>query len=93
MLRRRDRGAACDEPGSIARFRNAAAAKKIPDVLDAHRSGTETFAYLTPRPTDKAGNATVAIVNRKLSLGVAIHYRTNEFPAAATGSTSAPAST
>jgi hypothetical protein len=69
-----------NEPGSIARFENLAMAKQIPDVLQEHRGGIETFAYFWPRPSKNDGSATVAIVNRKRDLAVAIHYNTNEFP-------------
>jgi len=68
-----------NEPGSIARFKNLAAARKVPDALEEHRGGTETFAYLWPRAA-KDGSATVAIVNRKRGMAVAIHYNTKEFP-------------
>jgi hypothetical protein len=68
-----------NEPGSIARFKNLATARKIPDALDEHRGGTETFAYLWPRAA-KDGSATVAIVNRKRGMAVAIRYDTRQFP-------------
>src|SRR3954454_11551373 len=69
-----------DEPGSIARFKSLAAAKQVPDVLEEHRGGTETFAYFWPRPTKEDGSTTVAIANRKRGFAVAIRYNTNEFP-------------
>lgn len=69
-----------DDPRSIARFKDAAAAKKAPDVLDEHRGAVETFAYLYPRAKDSSGAATVAIVNRGRGIGVAIHYNTKQFP-------------
>jgi hypothetical protein len=69
-----------NESGSIARFKNLTVAKKVPDVLEEHRGGTETFAYFWPKVPKKDGRATVAIVNRRRSVGVAIHYSTKEFP-------------
>ncbi|HZZ45183.1 MAG TPA: DUF4432 family protein [Tepidisphaeraceae bacterium] len=43
--------------------------------------GEHSFVgYCTPRPTRPDGSTTVAILNPKLSLAVAIHYNTKEFP-------------
>jgi hypothetical protein len=67
-----------DAPEDISRFRKGIDAKRIPGPLDAHHGSNESVAYLFPR-ADRNGHATVGIVNRKLSLGVAIHYSTKEF--------------
>lgn len=69
-----------DAPESAARFRKGIDYKRIPDPRASHRGPTSAVAYLFPKPTDRAGNTTVAIVNRKLALGVAIHYNTKQFP-------------
>jgi hypothetical protein len=69
-----------DNPAAMARFKNGSGYKKIPAPLDAHRGPESAVAYLYPRPIDKAGNATVGIVNRRLGLGVAVHYNTKQFP-------------
>jgi hypothetical protein len=65
---------------SRSRFKPGVTYKRIADPTDAHRGGNESVAYLQPRPRDRQGNTTVGIVNRKLSLGAAVHYNTNEFP-------------
>lgn len=69
-----------DAPESAAGFRKGTDHKRIPGPQDRHCGPTSAVAYLFPRPTDRSGNTTVAIVNRKLGLGVAIHYNTKEFP-------------
>jgi hypothetical protein len=69
-----------NEPGSVARFGDVASSKQVPDVLQEHRGGAETFAYLWPRPAGDDGSATVAIVNRQRGFAVAVHYNTKEFP-------------
>lgn len=69
-----------NDPGSVERFKKPAEAKRVPDVLEEHRGGTETFAYLFPRPADRSGATTVAVVNRKLGLGVSVRYNTRDFP-------------
>jgi hypothetical protein len=51
-----------------------------PGPLESHVGTNELFGYIHPRPIDRSGRATVAIVNRKLGAGVAIHYNTKEFP-------------
>lgn len=67
-------------PQHVSRFRKGVDAKKVPGPLDAHRGFNESVAYLFPRATDRAGNTTVGLVNRKLGVGVAIRYSTKEFP-------------
>jgi hypothetical protein len=67
-------------PEQVSRFRKGVDPKRIPGPLDAHRGLNESVAYLFPRAIDRSGQTTVGIVNRKLSLGVAIHYSTKEFP-------------
>ena len=69
-----------DAPESIARFARGVDYKRVLPPQEKHRGPTSAVAYLFPRPTDRQGNATVAIVNGKLGLGVAIHYNTKEFP-------------
>jgi hypothetical protein len=44
-----------------------------------HNDTTEAVAYLYPRAA-RDGAATVALVNRRLGLGVAIRYNTRQFP-------------
>jgi len=65
---------------SRLRFKPGVNYKRVPDPTEAYRGGNESVAYLQPRPTDRQGNTTVGIVNRKLALGAAIHYNTREFP-------------
>ncbi|HXE52189.1 MAG TPA: DUF4432 family protein [Tepidisphaeraceae bacterium] len=67
-------------PESVARFRQSVDYKRIPEPQKTHRGPSSAVAYLFPKATDRAGNATVGIVNRKLALGVAIHYNTRQFP-------------
>ncbi len=57
-----------------------AAYKKMPAPLKQHAGPTSYVAYVYPRPTDKAGLATVGVVNKKLNLGLAIRYNTRQFP-------------
>lgn len=64
---------------SLARFKDRDGYKRVPPPLKAHRGKTEVFGYLFPRPIDRQGRAMVGIVNRKLGIGVAIHYSTREF--------------
>lgn len=63
----------------VSRFRKGVDPKRVPGSLDAHRGFNESVADLFPR-ADRAGRATVGIVNRRLSLGVAVRYSTKEFP-------------
>jgi hypothetical protein len=65
---------------SVKRFREGVNYKKILPPQEAHRGPESAVAYLFPRPTDRAGNVTVGVVNRKLGLGVAIRYNTKQFP-------------
>jgi hypothetical protein len=57
-----------------------AAYKKIPAPLKEHHGQNSYVAYLYPKPTNKNGDTTVAIVNKNLGFAAAIHYNTNEFP-------------
>ena len=67
------------DPRSPEGFRDPAAYKRMP-APRADEAGTGGIvAFIYPRAADD-GNATVGIVNRNLSLGVAIHYNTNQFP-------------
>jgi hypothetical protein len=52
----------------------------MPAPLKAHHGPNSVVAYLYPRATGPAGEATVGVVNGKLGIGLAIHYNTREFP-------------
>jgi len=69
-----------DSPESQARFKDGLSFKRLPGPQESHRGPTSAVAHLYPRPIDRTGRTTVAIVNRKLGIGVAIHYSTKEFP-------------
>lgn len=69
-----------DNEAARQHFREGNHYKRIPGPMDAHRGPDSFVAYLYPKPTDRSGRTTVAIVNRKLALGVALHYNTKEFP-------------
>jgi hypothetical protein len=69
-----------DAPESQERFRAGVDYKKVEAPKDSHRGPNSAVAYLFPKPTDRSGRTTVAIVNRRLGVGVAIHYSTKEFP-------------
>ncbi len=69
-----------DEPESVRRFRAGSDFKRIPAPQQSHRRSTSAVAAFFPRPIDRSGKTTVAIVNRKLGIGVAIHYNTRDFP-------------
>jgi len=62
------------------RFSEGVDYKKVAGPQGRHRGPTSAVAYLFPKPIDRAGHTTVAIVNRKLALGVAIHYNVKQFP-------------
>jgi hypothetical protein len=69
-----------DAPESVARFNAGVDYKQMLAPQESHRGSNSAVGYLFPEPTDSAGNTTVALVNAKLSLGVAIHYNTRQFP-------------
>jgi hypothetical protein len=69
-----------DAPESVARFAKGVDYKRILPPHEHHRGPASAVAYLFPKSADRAGNTTVAIVNRKLGLGVAIRYNTRQFP-------------
>jgi hypothetical protein len=69
-----------DTDESRARFKPGVNYRRVPDPTEAHRGSRESVAYLRPRPTDRQGNTTVGLVNRRLSLGVAVRYNTRQFP-------------
>ena len=52
--------------------------KRIPNPLPDHRGSKSFVGYIYPK-TARDGGATVAVVNRRLGLGVAIRYNTKEF--------------
>ncbi|HEY7115344.1 MAG TPA: DUF4432 family protein [Tepidisphaeraceae bacterium] len=56
-----------------------AAYKKMPAPLHQHHGPNSFVAYVYPKPSSKNGDTTVGVVNKKLGLGVAIHYNTREF--------------
>ena len=68
-----------DDPASQRHFREGNSFRKIPGPQESHRGSSSFVAYLYPRAA-RDGKITVGIVNRKLSLGVAIHYRKGDFP-------------
>ena len=67
-----------DSEPSRKHFRAAVNFKRIPGPLEAHRGSDSVVAYLYPKP--KNGIATVGVINRKLGIGVAIHYNPKQFP-------------
>jgi hypothetical protein len=67
-----------NDPASLAGFANPSQYKKM-QPPPASGPVQEIVAYLYPR-ADEHGDTTVGIVNRKLELGVAVHYNTAEFP-------------
>lgn len=69
-----------DAPQSHARFKQGIDYKRMPGPQETHRGPNSAVAYFFPKPTDPSGRTTVGIVNPKLSLGVAIHYNTKQFP-------------
>jgi hypothetical protein len=69
-----------DSAVSKERFKPGVDYKRIPGPLESHRGATEYVAHVYPRPIDRSGKTTVAIVNRRLGIGAAIHYNTKEFP-------------
>jgi len=69
-----------DAVESVKRFREGVNYKKILPPQESHRGPESAVAYLVPKPTDRAGNVTVGIVNPKLSIGVAIRYNAKQFP-------------
>lgn len=69
-----------DAVESVKRFRKGVDFKRIPGPQEAHRGPESAVAYLYPKAADRAGNASVGIVNRKLGIGVAVRYSTRQFP-------------
>jgi hypothetical protein len=69
-----------DAPESIAHFKQGVDYKRLSGPKEAHRGSNSAVAYFFPKPTDAFGKATVAIINPAISLGVAIHYNTKQFP-------------
>jgi len=53
--------------------------KRMPAPLTSHWGSSSYVAYVYPK-ADRAGRATVGVVNRKLGIGLAIRYSTKEFP-------------
>ncbi len=52
--------------------------KRIPNPLPQHRGPNSFVGYIYPKAT-RDGLTTVAVVNRRLGLGVAVRYSTKEF--------------
>lgn len=69
-----------DAPESVARFAKGVNYKRVPGVQDDHCGPRSAVAYLFPKPVNRAGSTTVALVNRKLGVAAAIHYDTRQFP-------------
>jgi hypothetical protein len=69
-----------DARESQERFRAGVNYKRLLGPQESHRGANSAVAYFFPQPTDGQGRTTVGIVNRKRTLGVAIHYNTREFP-------------
>ena len=80
VLIRLAEGRAEGRPEAVSRFRRDGPQAHPRPSRRASRFN-ESVAYLFPRATDRSGNTTVGIVNRKLSLGVAIRYSTKSFRA------------
>jgi len=64
---------------SVRYFRVGKNFKRVPAPLKEHDGDGSVVGYLYPKPDDRAGNATVGVVNRKLTLGVAVRYNTRQF--------------
>jgi hypothetical protein len=69
-----------DAPESRERFAAGVDYKRLLGPQESHRGPNSAVAYFFPKPIDVSGRTTVAIINPKLSLGVAIHYNTKQFP-------------
>lgn len=69
-----------DAPEARERFRHEVDYKTLPGPQEAHRGPNSAVAYFLPKAVDAEGRTTVGIINPKLSLGVAIHYNTRQFP-------------
>jgi hypothetical protein len=54
--------------------------KRMPAPLKEHHGPNSFVAYLYPKAKDRSGATTVGVVNKRLGLGLAIHYNTREFP-------------
>ena len=63
---------------SAAYFKPGNNYKRIPNPLPEHRGPNSFVGYIYPKSA-RDGRATVGVVNRRLGLGVAIHYNTKEF--------------
>ena len=68
-----------DAPLSKAYFVEGVNYKKVYGPLPEHHGENSVVGYVYPK-ADRSGRTTAAIVNRKLSVGVAVHYNTREFP-------------
>jgi hypothetical protein len=60
-------------------FREGCNYKAVPAPLKEHAGDASVVAYIYPK-TSRDSQAVVGVVNRKLRLGVAIHYSTSQFP-------------
>lgn len=54
--------------------------RKVPNALAGHSGENAVVGYVYPKPVDRQGNAIVGVVNRRLGLGVAVHYNVRQFP-------------
>jgi len=73
-----DRIEARSDPKSQAYF-TSKDALTAPAPLDGHSGSGEVVAYLFPKALTSDGQTTVALVNEKLGLALAVHYNTREF--------------
>jgi hypothetical protein len=74
---------AASSASPAARNQNTAALpayKRVQPPGDEWAGDKSVVAYLYPKPHDRQGSTTVAIVNPKLNLAVAVHYNTRDFP-------------
>ncbi len=67
------------DPAAARRFSASGKYKQIPAPMPEHSGPTSFVGYIYPKP-EKGGAATVAIVNPKLQIGVAVRYNTAQFP-------------
>jgi hypothetical protein len=70
-----------NDPATLRHFgQKNGAYKRVPAPLKEHHGPNSFVAYLYPKATNRNGDTTVAVVNKKLGFAAAIHYNTREFP-------------
>jgi len=67
-----------DDARSLAYFKGDKGLD-VPAPLDDHCGAGEVVAYLFPKPLTEAGQTTVALVNSRLGVALAVNYNTREF--------------